>query len=111
VGETFNDPGGWSSYPPHKHDVHDPPRQALLQEVYYFRLDPPQGFGIQRLYSPERGLDMTFTVQDGDTVLIPYGYHPVVAGAGYRLYYLWALAGQGRSMYLQEDPDHVWVKG
>lgn len=111
VGETFNDPGAWSSYPPHKHDVHDPPRQALLQEVYHFRLQPPQGFGFQRVYSPERGVDLTFLVSDGDTVLIPFGYHPVVAAAGYRLYYLWALAGRGRSLYLEEDPDHVWVRG
>lgn len=111
AGETFNEPGGWSSYPLHKHDVHDPPRQARLQEVYHFRLDPRQGFGMQRVYSPERGVDLSFAVEDGDTVLIPYGYHPVVAGAGYRLYYLWALAGQGRGMFLQEDPNHVWVRG
>jgi 5-deoxy-glucuronate isomerase len=109
VGETFNAPGAWSSYPPHKHDVNDPPRQSRLQEAYHFRIDPPQGFGIQRIYSPEHKLDKAFVVEDGDTVVIPYGYHPVVAAPGYRLYYLWALAGDGRDLHLVEDPAHSWV--
>jgi len=109
VGETFNVPGAWSSYPPHKHDVHDPPRQARLQEVYHFRIDPPQGFGIQRIYSPEHDLNEVLVVEDGDTVVIPYGYHPVAAAPGYRFYYLWALAGDGRDLHLVEDPAHSWV--
>ena len=109
AGETFNPTGAWSSYPPHKHDVDDPPRQARLQEVYHFRIDPPQGFGIQRIYSPERGLNEAFVVEDGDTVVIPFGYHPVVAAPGYRLYYLWALAGDGRDLRVVEDPVHGWV--
>jgi len=109
AGETFNVPGAWSSYPPHKHDVHDPPRQARLQEVYHFRTDPPQGFAIQRIYSPEHDLHEAFVVEDGDTVVIPYGYHPVVAAPGYRLYYLWALAGDGRDLRVVEDPAHAWV--
>ena len=109
AGETFNEPGGWSSYPPHKHDRHDPPREAVFQEVYYFRVKPKEGFGFQRLYSPERHLDATYVVEDGDTVLIPFGYHPVVAAPGYRLYYLWALAGEGRHLAATEDPAHAWV--
>jgi 5-deoxy-glucuronate isomerase len=109
VGETFNVPGAWSSYPPHKHDVHDPPRESRLQEVYHFRMDPPQGFGIQRIYSRERDLDEVLVVEDRDTVVIPYGYHPVVAAPGYRLYYLWALAGEGRDLHVFEDPAHSWV--
>ena len=109
VGETFNEPGAWSSYPPHKHDRHDPPREARFQEVYHFRVAPEAGFGIQRLYSPEAGVDSTFVVEDGDTVLIPFGYHPVVAAPGYRLYYLWALIGEGRRLLMKEDPAHAWV--
>lgn len=110
VGETFNIAGGWSSYPPHKHDVHDPPRQAKLQEIYFFKVDPGQGFGIQRMYSPERGFNTSVVVEDGDSVVIPFGYHPVVAAAGYRLYYLWALAGMGRDLNIVEDPAHAWVR-
>jgi 5-deoxy-glucuronate isomerase len=109
AGETFNDPGAWSSYPPHKHDRHDPPREAVFQEVYYFRVKPKEGFGFQRLYSPERHVESTFVVEDGDAVLIPFGYHPVAAAPGYRLYYLWALAGEGRRLMATEDPAHAWV--
>jgi 5-deoxy-glucuronate isomerase len=109
AGETFNEPGAWSSYPPHKHDRHDPPREAVFQEIYYFRVKPKDGFGFQRLYSPERHVECTFVVEDGDTVLIPFGYHPVAAAPGYRLYYLWALAGEGRRLMATEDPAHAWV--
>lgn len=109
VGETFNEPGAWSSYPPHKHERHDPPREGRFEEIYHFRLDPHQGFGIQRIYSPERQLDELYTVEDGDTVLIPFGYHPVVAAPGYRLCYLWALSGEGRTLMAKEDPQHSWT--
>jgi 5-deoxy-glucuronate isomerase len=109
AGETFNDPGAWSSYPPHKHDRSDPPAEARLQEIYHFRLQPAQGFGLQRVYSPEKGLDCAFTIEDGDSVIIPFGYHPVVAAPGYRLYYLWALAGEGRELRFVEDPAHSWA--
>lgn len=109
AGETFNEPGAWSSYPPHKHDHNDPPREAVFQEVYHFRVKPNGGFGFQRLYSPERHVESTFVVEDGDTVVIPFGYHPVAAAPGYRLYYLWALAGEGRRLMAREDPAHAWV--
>lgn len=109
VGETFNPPGAWSSYPPHKHDQHRPPEESRLQEIYHYRFQPEQGFGIQRVYSRERDVDELLLVEHCDTVLIPFGYHPVVAAPGYRLYYLWALAGEGREMRLQEDPEHAWV--
>ncbi len=109
VGETYNAPGGWSSYPPHKHDQHRPPDEARLQEIYHYRFQPEQGFGVQRVYSRERGIDELLLVEHGDTVLIPFGYHPVVAAPGYSLYYFWALAGEGRELRLQEDPEHAWV--
>jgi 5-deoxy-glucuronate isomerase len=111
VGETFNDPGAWSSYPPHKHDVQDSPREVRLQEIYHYRVQPESGFGLQRLYSPERSFDETFTVQDGDSFLVPFGYHPVVAAAGYQLYYLWALSGESRALHPREDPVHSWISG
>jgi len=106
VGETFNPPGNWSSYPPHKHDGRD--GEPRLEEVYHYRIDPPQGFGHQTLYTSD-GESVTHMVRDGDAVLLPYGYHPVAAAPGYRLYYLWALAGAERRMALYEDPDHKWV--
>ena len=106
VGETFNPPGNWSSYPPHKHDGRD--GEPKLEEVYYFRIDPPQGFGHQMLYTVD-GESVTHTVHDGDAVLLPYGYHPVSAPPGYRLYYLWAIAGAERKLALHEDPAHTWI--
>jgi 5-deoxy-glucuronate isomerase len=106
VGETFNPPGNWSSYPPHKHDGRD--GEPTLEEVYHFRLDPPQGFGHQMLYTSD-GESVTHAVRDGDAVLLPYGYHPVSSPPGYRLYYLWAMAGEERRLALHEDPAHKWV--
>jgi 5-deoxy-glucuronate isomerase len=106
IGETFNPPGNWSSYPPHKHDGRD--GEPKLEEVYYFRLDPPQGFGQQMLYTAD-GESVTHAVRDGDAVLLPYGYHPVSAPPGYRLYYLWGMAGEQRKLALHEDPAHRWI--
>ena len=106
VGETFNPPGHWSSYPPHKHDGRD--GEPVLEEVYHFRLDPPLGFGHQMLYAAD-GESVTHAVRDGDAVLLPYGYHPVSAAPGYRLYYLWAMAGVERRLALHEDPAHKWI--
>jgi 5-deoxy-glucuronate isomerase len=106
VGETFNPPGNWSSYPPHKHDGRD--GEPVLEEVYHYRVDPPQGFGVQMLYTSD-GESITHTVHDGDAVLLPYGYHPVSAPPGYRLYYLWGMAGAERRLALHEDPTHSWI--
>lgn len=106
VGETFNPPGHWSSFPPHKHDGRD--GEPFLEEVYHYRVDPPQGFGHQMLYT-NSGESVTHEVRDGDAVLLPYGYHPVCAPPGYRLYYLWAMAGDERRLAFFEDPAHRWI--
>src|SRR5262245_30722778 len=106
VGETFNPPGNWSSYPPHKHDGRD--GEPKPEAAYYYRVAPPQGFGHQMLYTAD-GESVTHNVRDGDAVLLPYGYHPVAAAPGYRLYYLWAIAGAQRKLALHEDPAHTWI--
>jgi 5-deoxy-glucuronate isomerase len=108
LGETINPPGNWSSYPPHKHDTHEPPREVKLEEVYLFKLDPPGGFGIQLRYDGQG--EECFTVRDGDVAAIPAGYHPVVAAPGYSLCYLWVMAGEGRQMIPYLDPEHAWVQ-
>jgi len=110
VGETFNAPGKWSSYPPHKHDTMNPPAETRMEEVYFFKVNPPQGFGFQRVYSPENHVDETFLVRDNSLVKLPFGFHPVAAAPGYHLYYLWILAGEPRNYILYDDPDHKWVK-
>jgi 5-deoxy-glucuronate isomerase len=106
VGETFNPPGEWSSFPPHKHDGAD--GEAALEEVYYFRCDPLDGFGLQGLYDAG-GRERAVFVRHGTVVGIPGGYHPVSAAPGSHLYYLWALAGRDRRFSLYEDPAHRWL--
>jgi 5-deoxy-glucuronate isomerase len=110
VGETVNPAGNWSSYPPHKHDEHNPPREVALEEVYLFKVDPPGGFGVQILYAPGPRGERASVVHDGDVAIIKSGYHPVVGAPGYSLYYLWVMAGQGRQMIPALDPQHAWVQ-
>ena len=109
AGETINDPGNWSSYPPHKHDEERPPEEVALEEVYLFRVDPPGGFGVQLRYGA--GAREAFVVGDDDVAVIRSGFHPVAAAPGYALYYLWIMAGQGRQMIPYVDPAHAWVAG
>lgn len=110
VGETFSKDGRWSSYPPHKHDTQNPPDETRMEEVYFFKIQPAQGFAFQRVYSPERKFDETYVVRDNSLVKLPFGYHPVAVAPGYSLYYLWVLAGEPRTYTLYDDPDHRWVK-
>jgi 5-deoxy-glucuronate isomerase len=113
VGETVNDPGGWSSCPPHKHDCYVAP-EVPMEEVYFFQVEPKEGFGFMRVYTDPADpdpFDYAFTVQDGDTVIIPRGYHPVVAFPSYTLNYTWALAGEGRTYGAwADDPKYAWIK-
>jgi 5-deoxy-glucuronate isomerase len=109
VVEVFTPSGNWSSYPPHKHDEDQPPGEVVLEETYYFRT-APEGFAVQRLYSPRHGLDLTATVRDGDLLLVPFGYHTTAAAHGYDLYYLNALAGDRRSMAAADDPAYAWIR-
>lgn len=117
VGETRNQPGGWSSYPPHKHDALSQTAgsqaEAPMEEVYHYFLRPQGGFGLQMVYTPPDApapFQRIYRVRDGDTVVIPRGYHPLVAGGGYELAYLWAISGH-RVQYAAwaDDPDHAWV--
>ncbi|MCS7264027.1 MAG: 5-deoxy-glucuronate isomerase [Armatimonadetes bacterium] len=111
VGETRNPPGNWSSYPPHKHEQENPPFETQMEEVYHFRIFPPNGFAIQVIYTDDGELNEAIIVKEGDTVVIPRGYHPVAAPPGYSVYYLWMLAGDRRQMFVKFDPAHEWVNG
>lgn len=111
IGETRNPPGNWSSYPPHKHEEENPPFETQMEEVYHFRIFPPTGFAIQVIYTDDGELNEAIIVKDGDTVVIPRGYHPVAAPPGYAVYYLWVLAGERRQMFVKFDPAHEWVNG
>lgn len=110
VVEVYTPGGNWSSYPPHKHDVDNPPTEVDLDEIYYYRMNRPGAFAHQRLYRSDGSRDTVVTTRDGDAVLVRDGYHPVVAGPGYDIYYLNFIAGTSRAMAITEDPEHVWIK-
>ncbi len=109
VGETVhNGTGTWSSFPPHRHD-RDSADEAKLEEAYYYRLDPADGFAVQLRYDTDTGREDLRMVRDGDTAAIPAGFHPVVAAPGHNLYYLWVLAGEQRAMRVFIDPRYRWL--
>ena len=107
--EVLTPGGNWSSYPPHKHDTEDQPRESQLEELYYYRFARPEGFAFARVYTADRSLDEAMTPGDGDVVLVPRGYHPVGAPAGYDCYYLNVMAGPTRLWHFTVDPDHAWL--
>lgn len=108
--EVYTPGGNWSSYPPHKHDVHSPPVEVDLDEIYYYRMKDPGAFALQHLYSNGESGGQTVQTHDGDAVLVRSGFHPVVAGPGYDVYYLNFLAGSSRTMAVTEDQQHVWIR-
>jgi len=108
VTEVLTPAGNWSSYPPHKHDTDDPPRETYLEETYYHRMARAEGFAVQLIYTDDRSLDEAIQVRDGDLVLVPRGFHPVAAGPGYDLYYLNVMAGPTRRWLVTTDADHRW---
>ena len=110
VCEVFTPSGNWSGWPPHKHDVDDPPREAVLEETYFYQLSRPEGWAIQRLYHRDGSRDLYFPVRHGDLVIVDQGYHPFAATQGYDAYYLNALAGDRRTMANTDDPDLAWVR-
>jgi 5-deoxy-glucuronate isomerase len=121
--EVYTPSGNWSSYPPHKHDVHIEDKggnlvEADLEEVYFYKIDKPEGYAYQRVYTDENSplqqagypIDALVKAQNNCAVLIPEGYHPVVSAPGYTTYYLNVLAGSAQSLANQDDPHYSWVK-
>ena len=110
VCEVLTPAGNWSSYPPHKHDRHQPPVEADLEETYYYRFSGRDGYGIQRLYTQDGRTDHTIQVKDRDLMIVRDGYHPFVAAPGYDVYYLNTLAGSFRSMAATDDPRYAHLR-
>ena len=113
--EVYTPPGNWSSYPPHKHDVHRVGSageilEADLEEIYFYKFDRPEGYAIQRVYIADGRLDELMLARSNDVVLVPEGYHPVAAAHGYTTYYLNFLAGTAQSLANSDDPAHAWIK-
>lgn len=113
--EVYTPSGNWSSYPPHKHDAHRSDAsgrllEADLEEVYFYQIDPAEGFALQRIYTADSRRDELVVARHNDLVLVPEGYHPVAAAHGYNIYYLNFLAGSAQSLAHSDDPVHAWVK-
>ena len=109
VTEVFTPSGNWSSYPPHRHDEDDFPAMTYLEETYYHRLNPEQGYGIQRVFTEDGSLDETMAVSDGDVVLVPKGHHPCGVPYGYEMYYLNVMAGPRRNWRFVAAPEVEWI--
>ncbi|ETS30102.1 5-deoxy-glucuronate isomerase [Photorhabdus temperata] len=109
VVEVFTDEGCTSSYPSHKHDTDNEPQETYLEETYYHRLNPAQGFCMQRVYTDNCSLDESMAVYNKDVVIVPKGYHPVATIAGYNNYYLNVMAGPTRKWLFTWEKDHQWV--
>lgn len=105
VVEVYTEEGR-PARPSHKHDTALPGQETQLEETYYHRFDPPQGFAFQRVYTDAAAPDACMAPYNHDVVMVPRGYHPVAAIAGYNSYYLNVMAGPDVSGYLRED-DHA----
>ena len=115
VVEVYTPAGSWSSYPPHKHDVHRERGpgdilEADLEEIYFYKIDKPGGFAIQRVYTDDLSLNEVAVAENNDIVLVPRGYHPVAAAPGYNVYYLNFLAGSAQSLANIDDQAHTWLQ-
>jgi 5-deoxy-glucuronate isomerase len=113
--EVYTPSGNWSSYPPHKHDVHREDEQgniveADLEEIYFYKMEQADGYAYQRVYTGDGRLDELLMARHNDLVLVPEGYHPVVSAHGYTTYYLNFLAGSAQSLANTDDPAYTWVK-
>jgi len=104
--EVYTPSGNWSSWPPHRHDGRM--GSPYLEEVYYYRIEPKNGWALQRVYAED--LDELFMVRDGEAVLVPRGYHPVAAAPGSNVYYLNYLAGRERTTRVVDDPEWAWMR-
>ena len=122
--EVYTPGGNWSSYPPHKHDVHIEDEagnliEADLEEVYFYKIDKPEGYAYQQVYTDKNSplqkagdpIEALVKVRNNCAVLIPEGYHPVASAPGYTTYYLNVLAGSAQSLANQDDPRYSWIKG
>jgi 5-deoxy-glucuronate isomerase len=112
IGEAFVPSGNHASYPPHRHDFDNLPTEVDMEEIYFFRFNPEQGYGLQTLYTDDRAIDCACRVEQNDVTLLPRGYHPVTCAPGYTMYYLWIMAGKVNRKFLSViDPTHQWLTG
>lgn len=114
VREVYTPSGNWSSFPAHKHDerIVDPEGNVLepiQEETYFYKFQKPEAYAIQQVYTKDRTLDEIVRPRHNDVVMIPKGFHPVVAEHGFHCYYLNFLAGTDQCLANTTDPDHEWI--
>jgi len=119
VSELFTvGQGGWSGFPPHKHDTDrrggdGAPLETRFEEAYQFRFNPSQGFGCQFDYLEDGGggdglAGRPHHIRHGDTYLIDHGYHPCVVAPGYEMYYFTIIVGETSQSLVQFfEPTHA----
>ncbi|MEM9142260.1 MAG: 5-deoxy-glucuronate isomerase, partial [Bacteroidota bacterium] len=116
VREVYTPSGNWSSFPAHKHDERilaedGTVLEPVQEETYFYKFQKPEAYAIQQVYTKDRSLDEIVRPRHNDVVMIPKGFHPVVAEHGFHCYYLNFLAGTDQCLANTTDPDHEWIYG
>lgn len=114
VREVYTPSGNWSSFPAHKHDERivgedGTVLEPIQEETYFYKFQKPEAYAIQQVYTKDRSLDEIVRPRHNDVVMIPKGFHPVVAEHGFHCYYLNFLAGTDQCLANTTDPDHEWI--
>jgi 5-deoxy-glucuronate isomerase len=114
VREVYTPSGNWSSFPAHKHDERilaedGTVLEPIQEETYFYKFQRPEAYAIQQVYTKDRSLDEIVRPRHNDVVMIPRGFHPVVAEHGFHCYYLNFLAGTDQCLANTTDPDHAWI--
>lgn len=109
--EVYVPRGTWSGWAPHCHDGFD--GSPYLEETYYFRMDPAEGFAMHRNWRTDEEFDETLVVNDGECAIVTKGYHSSVACPSSNMYFLNYLAGdlydQDRTTPPCFHEDHLWI--
>ena len=101
--------GGWSGFPPHKHDTDRLPNETRHDETYNYRFRPNHGFGMQLVEREEGKVGDAYHLVNGSTIVLENGYHPCVAAPGYEMYYFTILGGLSqRSLVQYFHPEHAY---
>ena len=101
--------GGWSGFPPHKHDTDRLPEETRHDETYNYRFKPENGFGFQLFQKENEEMGKVQHIVNGSTVVIGEGYHPCVVAPGYEMYYFTILGGLSQRSLIQFfQPQHSY---